>query len=158
MGKLSKGSKYNFSIKNFIFNGEQIGNISVTIYGHSPLLLNISGIKSLDQVNIIKELIEKLYIVKCLDVRIDNVFVSHKNNLNLDVVKMYYFLRDDPHFHVDYNIELFPGLYLRPKQKDYPTIVIFRTGSYQIMGKSMVYIEDSIKFVKKLIIMFNKCT
>ena len=37
-------------------------------------------------------------------------------------------------FHADYNSELFTGIYVHPKQKHYPTILIFRTESYTMMG------------------------
>ena len=156
-GNLSRGNKYNFSINNFILNNEQISSISVTIYGHSPLSLNVSGIQSLDEVNLVQELIEKLYDVKCLDVRVDNIFLSHKDYLNLDVSKIYYYLRDYIDCHVDYNIELYPGMYI--KSKNYPTINLFRTGSFQILGaKSHEQIFEIKNFVNMLVSMFNKST
>ena len=55
-------------------------------------------------------------------------------------------------FHADYNSNLFAGIYLHPKQKDYPTILFFRTGSYTMMGdKKKKILEESEAFVKKLI-------
>ena len=35
---------------------------------------------------------------------------------------------------MDYNVELVAGMYFHPKQKQYPTISFFRTGSYTMMG------------------------
>lgn len=73
----------------------------------------------MEEVNIVRDLLEKLYYVKCLNVRIDNIFVSHKDDLNLDMPKMYYFLRDRYKI-IDYNVEIFNALYI--KRKGYPLI------------------------------------
>ena len=54
-------------------------------------------------------------------------------------------------FHTDYNIELFAGIYLHPKQKDYPAILFFRTGSYTMIGGRQKKISEECEaFVKKL--------
>jgi len=37
-------------------------------------------------------------------------------------------------FHVKDNVELFAGMYFKPKQKHCPTILFFLTGSYTMMG------------------------
>ena len=153
-GKLARGVKFNFKLSNFLFQNQQINTIVITIYGHSPLLLNVTGIERMEEVNIVRDLLEKLYYVKCLNVRIDNIFVSHKDDLNLDMSKMYYFLRDRYKI-IDYNVEIFNALYI--KRKGYPLISLFRTGSYQIMGgKTYEQIVDIKNFIKKLIAMFNK--
>ena len=60
-------------------------------------------------------------------------------------------------FHADYNSELFAGIYLHPKQKHYPTILFFRTGSYTMMGgKEKNILEECEAFVKKLIQLFDR--
>ena len=60
-------------------------------------------------------------------------------------------------FFIDYNIECFAGMYLHPRLKNQPTIVLFRTGSYQIMGgKSLSLCYRSEVFVKRLIDRFEK--
>ena len=54
-------------------------------------------------------------------------------------------------FHVDYNIELFAGMYFHPKEKDYPTILFFSTGSYTMMGgKLKKILKECEAFVKSL--------
>ena len=66
-------------------------------------------------------------------------------------------MQNNPLFHVDYNIELFAGMYLKPKTSECPTILFFRTGSYTIMGaKKKDILKECQTFVNKLIIMFNK--
>ena len=69
-------------------------------------------------------------------------------------------VRINKNFFIDYNIERFAGMYLHPRLKYQPTIVLFRTGSYQIMGgKSLSLCYRSELFVKKLIDRFEKkCT
>ena len=60
-------------------------------------------------------------------------------------------------FHADYNCELFAGVYLHPKQKHYPTILFFRTGSYTMMcGKEKNILEECEAFVKKIIQLFYR--
>ena len=70
---------------------------------------------------------------------------------------LYEYLRMNQNFFINYNIERFAGMYLHPRLKNQPTIVLFRTGSYQIMGgKSLSLCYRSELFVKKLIDRFEK--
>lgn len=131
--------------------------IVYTIYRCRQNLINITGIKSIAAIEKQKQSMEKLFQQKVMKIRIDNVFFSQKNHMNLDMSLLYSFLRTNNLFFVDYNIELFAGMYLHPKQDRYPTIVIFRTGSYQIMGgKSFKLSYKSEKFVNRIIEMFKK--
>ena len=57
--------------------------------------------------------------------RIDNTFFSKKNYRNVDLRRVYKFMQKSRKFHVEYNVELFAGMYLKPKQKYYPTILFF---------------------------------
>ena len=132
-------------------------NVVYTIYPHVKTLVNVTGLKSFEQLEISKKIIESKLKQKVVNVRIDNTFFSKKNYKNVDMVKVYKFMQNNSLFHVDYNIELFAGMYLKPKTSVYPTILFFRTGSYTIMGakKKDILIECQT-FVNKLIIMFNK--
>ena len=132
-------------------------NVVYTIYPHVKTLVNVTGIKSFEQLEISKKILESKLKQKVVNVRIDNTFFSKKNYKNVDMVKVYKFMQNNSLFHVDYNIELFAGMYLKPKTSVYPTILFFRTGSYTIMGakKKDILIECQT-FVNKLIIMFNK--
>ena len=100
---------------------------------------------------------EKRFHQKVLKVSIDNVFFSQKQHKNLDMCALYEYLRMNKNFFIDYNIERFAGMYLHPRLKYQPTIVLFRTGSYQIMGgKSLSLCYRSEVFVKRLIDRFEK--
>ena len=125
-GKLHKNKKYTTSF----------GNATLIVYGHSPLLINITGLKAMKEIQILKKYLEVVYNVKCSDVKVDNIFYSHKDCCNIDMNALYYHLRQHhkDNYVIDYNIELFPGLYMKSKTKGLPTLILFRTGSYTIMG------------------------
>ena len=71
--------------------------------------------------------------------------MSHKDNKNINLMKVYDYIHTNYKsiFYVDYNVELFPGMFLKPKQNGWPTTILFRTGSFQIMG------GKNIQFIKK---------
>ena len=132
-------------------------SFSYTIYQHTKKLLNITGAKSKADIQQQKISMEKMFHQKVLKVRIDNVFFSQKHYKNLDMCALYEYLRMNQNFFINYNIERFAGMYLHPRLKNHPTIVLFRTGSYQIMGgKSLSLGYRSEVFVKRLIDRFEK--
>ena len=151
-----------------IFDGElkrnqkfksRFGNTSLTIYAHSPLLINLTGLKSIEEIHSVRKYIEVVFDVKCSDVRIDNIFYSHKDCCKIDMNALYYHLRDKhkENYVIDYNVELFPGLYMKSKVKDLPTLILFRTGSYTIMGcKSMEKLIEYKTFVNDIFKSFSK--
>ena len=109
-------------------------NFTFNIYHHSPYLVNVTGVKTLEQLKLARQIIEEKLQQAVVKVRIDNTFFSQKNCRNVDLNKVYTFMQQSETFHVDYNVELFAGMYLHPKKTKYPTILFFRTGSYTIMG------------------------
>ena len=148
-GKLQKNKKYTT-----IF-----GNATLIVYGHSPLLINITGLKSMEAVDTTRKYIEFVYNVKCSDVKVDNIFYSHKDCCNIDMNALYYHLRQHhtDNYVIDYNIELFPGLYMKSKIKGLPTLILFRTGSYTIMGcKSIEMLINYKTFVCNTLKSFYK--
>ena len=90
--------------------------------------------------------------------KIDNTFFSQKNYRNVDLAQVYEFMQNNEDFHVDYDTELFAGMYFHPKKPNHPTILFFRTGSYTMMGggKCMTHIISSETFVNKPIENFYK--
>ena len=148
-GKLHRNKKYTSSF----------GNATLIVYGHSPLLVNLTGLKSMKEVETTRKYIEVVYNVQCRDLRVDNIFYSHKDCLNIDMTALYYHLRqhhNDNHF-IDYNIELFPGLYMKSKIKGLPSLILFRTGSFIIMGcKSKEILIKYKTFVSNIFKLFTK--
>ena len=100
-----------------------------TIYHHAPCLVNVTGVKSLDQLTLAQETIEQKLQQQVDTIRIDNAFYSQKNFANVDLKQVYAFMKKSDMFIVDYHIELFAGMYFHPKKERYPTILFFRTGS-----------------------------
>ena len=146
--------KVTVTSKNCIFKQD---NVVYTINPHVKNLVNVTGIKRFEQLEIAKKIIESKLKQKVVNVRIDNTFFSKKNYKNVDMVKVYKFMQNNSLFHVDYNVELFAGMYLKPKTTVYPTILFFRTGSYTILGaKKKDILLECQTFVNNLIIMFNK--
>ena len=147
-------NKENGSIKKEIF---KIDNATFTIYKHTPTLLNVTGIKSLDEIKKYKKILEKKYKQSAVKVRIDNTFFSKKDYKNIDLDKIYTHMKKYRGYNVNFNRELFHGMYMIPKPKTYPTILLFRSGSYTLMGgKSLEAIFESEKFVKSIIDEFEK--
>ena len=128
------------------------GNFTFTIYKHSQQLVNITGLKNAEEIEQQKSVIEELFQQKVKKVRIDNVFFSKKDYKNIDMPSLYKHLKENKDYFVSYNIEVFAGMYLHPKDKQYPTMIIFRTGSYTMMGgKSLKIVYECEIFLKTLI-------
>ena len=128
-----------------------------TIYHHSPCLVNVTGVKSLNQLTLAQETIERKLQQQVDKIRIDNTFYSQKNFANVDLRKVYAFMKKSDTFTVEYHIELFAGMYFHPKKEHYPTILFFRTGSYTMMGRTEPNIlKECEMFVISLIKKFDK--
>ena len=145
--KLLAESKMNnvFRINGFVF----------TIYMRTPKLLNVTGIKSFRQLKECKGLIEKHFNQPVIKVRIDNTFFSKKDRKNIDLEGIVKDMKGNDEYIVSNG--LFPGLILKHKSKEFPTILLFRTGSFILMGGKCldaVYISET--FVKNIINMFEK--
>ena len=94
--------------KNFTFKHEEF---TFNIYRHSSMLVNVTGVKCFESLN--KKMIETKLNQNVVKARIDNTFYSQKNYRNIDLV--YEFMQHHENLHVDYNIELFEGMYFHPK-------------------------------------------
>ena len=139
---------------NYIFKHE---GITFTIYNHSPYLVNVTGIKSFDHLKLAREIIELEIKINVKKVRIDNTFYSKKNYRNVDLKRVYEYMQNNEDFHVEYNVELFAGMYFKPKNPNYPTILFFRTGSYIMMGGKKINILNECETnVNKIIEKFDK--
>ena len=133
------------------------GKATFSIYRGATNFINVTGLKSLQDIKHQKLAMEKIFKQNIISVKIDNIFYSKKDYKNLDMCSLYNYLKGRKDYFCNYNIELFAGMYLHPSNKSYPTILLFRTGSYSLMGcKSMKFIMESENFVQDLIHMFEK--
>ena len=133
------------------------GKHTFTIYKHNPKLINVTGIKSAIEIEQQKCLMEEKFKQKMVKVRIDNTFFSKKDYKNIDMIALYCIMKENKDYYVNYNIELFAGMYLHPINKLFPTILVFRTGSFTLMGgKCFKAVYESEKFICCLIQKFMK--
>ena len=140
--------------KNYIFKCE---SFTFTIYHHTPYLVNVTGVRSFERLKLAQQIIEDKLQQTVKEVRIDNTFFSQKNYRNVDLEQVYNFMQNNEKFHIDYNVELFAGMYFHPKKPNYPTLLFFRTGSFTMMGgKDMKIIRRCKTFVNNLIETFDK--
>ena len=156
--------KASFIFKKPVETSKKVNNFIIrhapftfTIYHHAPCLVNVTGVKSLDQLTLAQETIEQKLQQQVDTIRIDNAFYSQKNFANVDLKQVYAFMKNSDMFIVDYHIELFAGMYFHPKKERYPTILFFRTGSYTMMGGTEQNIlKECEKLVISLIEKFDK--
>ena len=121
--------------------------VTCTVYSHSKNILHITGIKSFFHLDQIKMRINKMFHL--VSYRIDNQFYSHKDNKILNLNDIYFLMRQQQDgFKISYEPELFNCIIIKHQNKSYPTALLFKTGSYQIMGGKMCNVCYVNKFVK----------
>ena len=103
--------------KNNVFKHQPF---TFNIYHHSPHIVHVTGVKSMELLKQAQYIIEEKCNQKVLRIRIESTFYSKKNYQNIDLIKVHDFLQNNKLFHVDYNVELFAGMYLIPRNKKIP--------------------------------------
>ena len=135
----------------------KISDVSCTIYKHKRDRIHITGVKSMMVLHKYRKKVEEIYKLPVIEVRIDNMFYSKKDKRNVDLNKLYYYMRISEKYFVNYNPELFCGMFLEPYKKGSATILLFRTGSYTFLGaKSVDDVNMSEFFLNSLINMLLK--
>ena len=130
---------------------------TVTIYKHSRNTLHVTGLRSANQLNEFIAFIQKKLKQKTIDYKVDNSMFSckmKKNNIELKSI-MDTLPKHAPFFCV-YTSSIFPALFLKPKkqfkERSYPTVLIFRNGSFLLLGaKQMLIVREAAYFVKSLL-------
>ena len=65
---------------------------------------------------------------------------------------LYNDLKENKDYFISFHRKIFPGMHLHRKDKQYTTMIIFRTGSFTIMGgKSIKVVYESELFLKTLV-------
>ena len=119
---------------------EILRKYKIRIYKDFPQLINVTGIRSLDDVNQIRNELEEKFDEKTVDkYRVDNIMASRKVNLSLsfDFKKIIKRIRKkgyDKIFHVVYDQEYAQRIFLKPREKPFPSIQLLYTGSVTVMG------------------------
>ena len=132
---------------------QKVRNFTFIRYLHSPHLVNITGIRSRKEIEDAIQILQKENDNTCIGVKIDSCMFSHKDNQIIKLEDIAPFLSSVTNlYYVDYQPELFPGCYLKPYDRGYPTINIFYTSSFQLMGgKSFKKIEESMGIARQVI-------
>ena len=144
--KINSSIKFEKQTKHMSFKLE---NATFTVYAHTKNVLHVSGLKSLFHLGQCEQALKKKYDV--ISLKIDNRMYSHKDSKCINMKTLYHKLCEKQkagNFNVIYEPELFPGLMIKHKDKSIPTAIVFRTGSYNIMGgkiENLYYIESLVK-------------
>lgn len=115
-------------------------------------LINVTGVKQLQQIELIKKKIEREFNLTVSHVRIDNIFLARRCFLNFDIERLITtceILFKPTHF-IIYDILLFRGIYVIPRRKELPSFIVFRTGSFTVMLKQICDIERVEEDLKKI--------
>ena len=121
---------------------QKVKNYTFIHYMHSPHSVNITGIRSRKEIEDAIQTLEKENDNICIE---DNQIIKLGDITEFlsSVTNLYY---------VDYQPELFPGCFLKPYDRGYPTINVFYTSSFQLMGgKSFKKIEESMGIARQVI-------
>ena len=84
-----------FEKRSYIF---MIDNIVFTIYKHSPHLVNMTGLKNFSGIERYRKELEERFQQKVEHVRIDNTFFSRKQKKNIDLSRVYHYLKNNKFF------------------------------------------------------------
>ena len=129
------------------------GYWTITQYLHSSRLINVTGLKSEFEINNVIEFLEMKFSCKCIHSQIDSIMISHKDFKRLKLNDVCLYLPNQ--YYVDYNPELFTGMFLKSRDCNFPTINLFYTGSYQILAlKSFEKMKTIISMIQSII---EKC-
>ena len=124
-------------------------NATFTIHSHHKNVVHVTGVKSYTHLKLCIQYIENNFDVRVIESIIDNQFFSHKDNKVIDLKKIYEQLRES-HI-VFFEPELSPSMIIKHKIKFFPTILLFRTGSYTFLGGKMENIKFTNNFITDVI-------
>ena len=91
------------------------------------------------------------FFVKVNESIIDNQFFSHKDNKVLDLRKIYEKSKEP----MQYSLNHSPGMVIKHKNKIFPTILLFHSGSYTFPVGKMENVKVTNKFIKELIMNYT---
>ena len=120
-----------------------------TIHSHHKNVIHVTGVKSNTHLKLCIKYIEENFNVKVEESIIDNQFFSHKDNKVLDLRKIYEKLKET-HI-VFFEPELSPCMVIKHKNKIFPTILLFHSGSYTFLGGKMENVKVTNNFIREII-------
>lgn len=122
----------------------------ITIYKHSPRLLNVTGIRDFNQISSIETSIKEKFQCEIKEKKIDAIMLNYKSKTHqkINLNKLSHICSRLSTHKLDYNCELFNAPFLKSKTNR-GTLLLFSSGSIQVMGaKTLADIEYNREIVK----------
>ena len=138
-----------FNGARYIFRG---CNAIFTKHRHHKNVAHVTGVKSKTHLTMCSEYIKETFNIGIKEEKIDNQFFSHKSNKILDMKNIYNEIKQMENFSVLYEPELFSAMTIKHVDRAFPTIILFSTGSYSILGGKMENVKYVCTVVKSLIL------
>ena len=116
----------------------KIDNYCCTIYkACRRRLINVTGLRHLQQIDQVKRKVEARFNLTVCHVKVDNMLLARKCYANFNIARLISTCEKlfKPTHHIIYDILLFRGVYILPKEKHNPSLIVFRTGSFTCMVK-----------------------
>lgn len=140
-------------IKKFMISNN---TVVMTIYKHSPTVINLTGLKNVRNLDDVSSILIKTFSCKIKQIKIDSFFFTTKLNKKIDLEETMTAIRSYKQYFVSYESEIFPALICKPKiSKKYPSAFFFQTGSVIILAGSqsirkialfIKHISEALKF------------
>lgn len=129
---------------------------TITIYKHSQQTLHVTGLTSAYQLDEFMKYIQKKLNQKPIEYKVDNSMFSCKLKNDIELKRIIHTLPIHAPYYCAYTNTIFPALFLKPKKQfkemAYPTILLFRNGSFLLLGaKQMRNVKKAANFVKNLL-------
>ena len=135
-----------------------LDSVKITIYKHSPRLINITGVESFRKLRLVKKFIKYHYCCKILRERIDSIMLNYKSlkHMKINLNRLSKVCEQIADYNLDYNCEIFNAPFLKSKSEK-GTLLLFSSGSIQVMGcKKIEHIEHNEKLVNTIFSMYKK--
>ena len=140
-----------FTLKNTRYILREFGS-TFTIYNHNKYCTHITGVKNKNNLKQCEVYFKQKFNIEIIQVIIDNQFYSHKDNKVLNMVKIYNDIKKRKNeYSVIFEPELFIAMTIRHVDRNYPTCLLYPTGSYTFLGGKMEKMKDIYMFIKYLI-------
>ena len=129
---------------------------TVTIYNHSPHTIHVTGITRQEQIDEFLRYLLMSLKQSPVEYKVDNSMFSCKMNNDIDLKRLVNKLPEQAPYYCVYERTIFPAIFFKPKKtfktERYPTILIFRSGSFLLLGGTSVdIVRKAAEFVKTLI-------
>ena len=120
-------------------------SVTITIFKRNPKLLNVTGVKSFKEMKLFLREIFPMYD----SYRLDTVFYLQKKKKTSNLLYLAHHLKNnfEDLYRIDYNPEIFSGIFMKPRSTLYPTVICHIT-SYIMLSRFQIFYIIPIK--KKL--------